>query len=121
MNNPVSSVLEADLRTILRRHGIVIWLDPGRQYLKFVERLLATRKNAQLPYDVIQYQDSYLELMLALEGMGAGVEKVPLLIYVPGYNETNIQETPLSELFAAGFPYQKDLAAWVGDAAVGPL
>jgi hypothetical protein len=36
---PVSTALEADLRTWARRHGIVVWLDVDGHYSSFVDKL----------------------------------------------------------------------------------
>jgi len=38
-SGPVSAALEADVRTWVRRHGIVVWLDAAGQFSDFVDRL----------------------------------------------------------------------------------
>lgn len=119
LNGPVSAALEADLRTWVRRHGIVVWLDLDNHYAAFVERLLVARAADTLPYAVLAFRGSHLALMLALEGLAGGVEKAHLLIHLPGYNEESIRQTPLYELYAAGVRYRKALETLVTEAAAG--
>lgn len=52
---PVSAVLEAELRTKTRRHGIVVWLDPDAHYSSLVDRLITQRRDKLLPYPVQAY------------------------------------------------------------------
>ncbi len=116
---PVSAVLEADLRTWVRRHGIVLWLDLDNHYTAFVDRLIELRGDGSLPYDVRGFRGSYLELMLAPEPLEGGVEKTPLVIHLPGFNEEAVRSTPLLELYSAGARYRKALETLVTDAARG--
>jgi hypothetical protein len=116
---PVSATLEADLRSWVRRHGIVLWLDLDAHYNGFIGRLAALRAAGSLPYDVHAFRGSHLELMLALEGLEGGVEKTPLVVHLPGFNEESVRETPLLELYAAGARYRKALSTLFTEAASG--
>ena len=119
INGPVSACLEADLRTWVRRHGIVVWLDMDNHYSGFVDRLTAARAAGELPYEVQAFRDSYLDLMLKLEPCVRGAGKTPLLIHLPGFNEESVRETPILELYMAGARYRRSLDTLVTDAAAG--
>jgi hypothetical protein len=116
---PVSASLESDLRAWVRRHGIVVWLDLDAHYTGFIDHLADLRAAGSLPYEVHGFRGSYLELMLALEGIEGGVEKTPLVVHLPGFNEESVRETPLLELYAAGTRYRKALSTLLTEAASG--
>lgn len=116
---PVSATLEADLRGWVRRHGIVLWLDLDAHYTDFVDRLATLRAAGSLPYDVRAFRGSHLELMLALEGLEGGVEKTPLVVHLPGFNEESVRQTPLFEFYAAGARFRKALSTLLTEAASG--
>src|SRR5262249_19159292 len=116
---PVSATLESELRTWVRRHGIVLWLDLDDHYSPFVDSLIEIRHAGDLPYDVHGFRGSYLELMLALEPLEGGVDKAPLVIHLPGFNEESVRSTPLLELYEVGARYRKALDTLVGEAASG--
>jgi hypothetical protein len=112
---PVSTALEADLRTWARRHGIVVWLDVDGHYSSFVDRL----SELGVPYQVRAFRGSHLELMLALEPLAGGVDKIPLVIHLPGFTEETVRTTPMFELYEAGVRYRKSLDTAVTEAASG--
>ena len=116
---PVSKALEADLRAWVRKHGIAPWLDADGHYRKFVERLIVSNAERELPYEVRAFRGSYLDLMMELEGVANGTEKTPLVVHLPGLNQESVRETPLLELYAAGTRYRKGLATLVSEAAGG--
>ena len=117
----MSASLEADLRSWVRRHSIVVWLDQAGTYSEFVERLQALRAAGALPYQVQAFRGSHLALMMALDGVAAGTEKVPLVIHLPGFTEETVRQTPLFELYAAGVRYRKALDTLVTEAASGQV
>lgn len=116
---PVSASLEADLRSWVRRQGVVVWLDQARHYGGFVTRLQALSNAGALPYEVHAFGGSHLALMMALDGVATGTEKVPLVIHLPGFTEETVRQTPLFELYAAGVRYRKALGTLVTEAAAG--
>lgn len=116
---PVSATLEADVRSCVRAQGLVVWLDQGGHYTGFVDRLKAARDAGELPYEVRAFRGSHLALIMALDGLAAGTEKVPLVIHLPGYTEETVRATPLFELYAAGVRYRKALDTLVTEAAAG--
>jgi hypothetical protein len=118
---PVSTALEADLREWVRRHGVAVWLDLDGHYTGFVDQLAALRAAGELPYAVCAYRGSLLELMMALEPHGAGVERPPLLLHLPGFNEERVRASPALELYEAGVRYRKSLTTLVADAAAGKV
>jgi len=119
LGGPVSATLEADLRSWVRRHGVVVWLDQGAHYTAFVDRLVGLREAGALPYQVHAFRGSYLALMMALDGVAAGAEKVPLVLHLPGFTEETVRGTPAFELYAAGVRYRKALDTLVTEAAAG--
>ena len=121
LGGPVSAALEADLRSWVRRHGIVVWLDQAGTYSEFVGRLQAQRAAGGLPYEVHAFRGSHLALMLELDGVAAGTEKAPLVIHLPGFTEETVRQTPLFELYAAGVRYRKALDTLVTEAASGQV
>jgi len=118
-NNPVSAALEADLRTSVRRQGVVVWLDQAGHYTPFVEQLIQARASNLIPYEVRAFRGSHLALMMALEGIAGGTEKTQIVIHLPGFNEETVRTTPLLELYSAGVRYRKALETLVTDAAAG--
>lgn len=119
VGGPVSSVLEADVRSWVRRSGIAVWLDPGGHYTAFVDRLVELRREGQLSYEVRAFRGSHLALMLELEGVATGTEKTSLLLHMPGFTEETVTATPMLELYEAGARYRKSLDTLVTDAAAG--
>ncbi len=115
---PVSAALEADLRAAIRRHGVVLWLDLDGHYTAFVDGLAAPGA-PPLPYAVHAFRGSHLALMLALEPLAGGVDRTPLVVHLPGFNEESVRATPLFELYAAGTRYRKKLETLVIEAATG--
>src|SRR5262249_21162288 len=79
--------------------------------------LSAAREGGDLPYDVRAFRGSHLALMLSLEGVAGGAERVPLLVHLPGYNDDTVKEIPSFELYEAGKRYRKALDTLVRDAA----
>ena len=116
---PVSTRLEEEVRGQVSRRGLVIWLDPSDTYSQFVDDLRARRAAKELPYEVLAYRGSHLELMMALEGVAGGLEPPPLVIHMPGFNEESIRETPVLELYRAGMRFRKGLGTLVSEAAAG--
>ncbi|UPU37482.1 BREX-6 system phosphatase PglZ [Geomonas paludis] len=121
ISGPVSAALEADLRSWVRRHGIVVWLDLDNHYTAFVNHLKVARDAGALPYEVHAFRGSHLALIIELDGVAGGTEKVPLVIHLPCFNEDSIQNTPLLELYEAGVRYRKSLDTLVTDAAAGQV
>ena len=118
---PVSAALETDVREWVRKHGIVVWLDADNHYTAFVDALVAARTAGQLPYEVRAFHGSFLDLMLALEGVAGGTEKVRLLVHLPGFTEESVKSTPFYDLYAAGVRYRKALPTITSEAAAGHL
>lgn len=114
-----SLALQQEVQSKLRRHGIVIWLDPGRSYTRFVEGLVARHASGDFPYPVLGFRGSFLELLLALEPHGNGLDRHPLLIHMPGFNSDSIKATPVFELYKAGVQHQKAVDTLIREVATG--
>lgn len=118
-DGPVSACLEADLREWVRKQGIVVWLDQAGHYTDFVARLQTLADAGALPYEVHAFRGSHLSLMIALDGVAAGTERVPVIIHLPGFTEETVKQTPVFELYAAGARYRKALDTLLTEAAAG--
>lgn len=118
---PVSTALEADLRATVRKHGVVVWLDADGHYAGFVDRLMAARASQPeaVPFAVLAYRGSFLELMLRAEGLAEGVERTALVVHLPRFTEDRVKASPMLELYAAGVRYRKGLDTLVTEAAAG--
>lgn len=114
-----SQALELEVKNELRRQGIVVWLDKDKAYSTFVDELAARHARGDFPYPVVGFRGSFLELLLNLEPYGSGLDKQPLLIHMPGFNEESIKETPVLELYAAGVRFRKSLDTLIREAATG--
>ena len=80
---PVSAALEAEVRAAVRRHGLVIWLDPERNYTALVDILIARQAQGTLPYPVLGLRGSALALVLELADLAGGVDRPALLLHLP--------------------------------------
>jgi hypothetical protein len=116
---PVSDFLEAELRAIVLRKGIVAWLDLDAAYTAFADALCRRAAQGGVPYAVHAFRGSHLELLLRLEGIEDGAEMSPLVLHLPGWKEDTLAKTPLLELYAPGVRYRRKLDTLVTDAAAG--
>ena len=114
-----SLALEQEVQSELRRQGIVVWLDKDKAYSKFVDGLAARHRRGEFPYPVVGFRGSFLELLLNLEPYGSGLDKQPLLVHMPGFNEESIRATPVLELYTAGVRFRKALDTLIREAATG--
>lgn len=121
MVTPVSAALEADLRSTVRKHGVVVWLDGEARYASLVDRLARTRAEdaARVPFAVLVYRQSYLDLMLQAEDIATGIERTPVVVYLPRFTEERVKASPLLELYRAGVRYWKGFDTLVTEAAAG--
>ena len=116
---PISSTLEEELKRELRRQGIVVWLDRNNEYGSYVDTLITRNEQHAFPYPVIAFRGSYLEMILALEHFGDGLDKESLLIHMPGHTETTIRKTPILEWYEAGSRYRRSLETLIKETAIG--
>ena len=118
---PVSATLVRDLVGKAQQYGILFWLDKDAHYTTLVDALTdaGAAGDGPFPGPVVGYRGSYLELMLALEQHGAGLDKSPLLVHLPGATEDTVHAGPLLELYMAGFRVRKALRTALKEAAVG--
>jgi hypothetical protein len=118
-DGPVSAALAAEVASVVRRYGLVVWMDRYGHYTAFVDELARQRAAGTIAFPVVGYRGSYLELMLALEPYGNGLDPEHLLIHLPGYETNNVRPTPLLEQYEAAFSYRKALDTLVTEAAAG--
>lgn len=116
---PVSAALEDELRTEVRNHGLVVWLDVGGLFIPFVDRLVELRSAGELNYEVRPFRGSHLGLMLEVEPLTGAVDKPRLLVHLPGYNRTTVGETPMLELYEAAQPFERTVLTIAERAAAG--
>ncbi|MFM7425262.1 MAG: BREX-6 system phosphatase PglZ [Elainella sp.] len=115
----ITNVLEEAVKRELRQRGIVIWLDKDGHYTAYVDQLADRYSKGEFFAPVVAFRGSYLEMLLALESYGNGLDQEPLLIHMPGHTEESIRKTPLLELYRAGYRYRRALDALIREAATG--
>jgi len=116
---PITAALEDEVRDELRRNGIVVWLDKDGAYSGFVNRLAERHAAGDFFAPVVAFRGSFLEMVLALEPYGNGLDPEPLLIHLPGYNHETVRRTPLLELYRAGHRFERALPTLVREVAKG--
>jgi hypothetical protein len=112
-----SQALATEVKKKVRERGLVLWLDAEGQYSALVNALSSAAFD--FPYPVVACRGSYLELMLALEPYGSGLEPEHVLVHLPGLNKENVKDTPVYELYKAGISFEKKLETLVREAAKG--
>jgi len=113
----VSRSLEQEVLGEVRRQGIVVWLDKDNAYSEFVDRLASRHAKGEFPFPVVAFRGSFLDLLFQLEPYGNALDKQPLLVHMPGFNEESIRRTPVLELYAPGVRYRKALDTLIREAA----
>ncbi len=115
----ITDALEGLVKTKLREHGIVVWLDSTEAYVDFVDRLVEKRDAGEFLAPVVPYRGSFLEMLLALDSYGNGLDPELLLVHLPGYNYDTVGRTPLLELYHAGYRFERALPTLVREVASG--
>lgn len=113
----VSKALEQEILGEVRRQGIVVWLDKDTSYTRFVDSLVARYENGAFPFPVVGFRGSFLSMLFELEPFGNGLDRQPLLIHMPGFNEDSIRRTPLLELYELGVRFRKSVDTLIREAA----
>lgn len=117
MTGPVSQIIEQEIRGEVRRQGTVVWLDKDASYTRFVDDLAGRHAAGEIPFPIVGFRGSFLELLFQLEPFGSGRDRQPLLIHMPGFNEESIRKTPLLELYEVGVRFRKSLETLIREAA----
>lgn len=117
MAHPISHTLELELLNELRRNGVIVWLDKDNVYGGFVDGLAARYANGEFPFPVLGFRGSFVELLFGLETHGSSLDKHPLLLHMPGFNEESIRKTPLLELYEVGVRFRKGLDTLIREAS----
>ena len=120
LGGPVSAALEADLRSAVRRHGIVVWLDQAEHYTGFVDRLRALRAAGALPYEVHAFRGSHLALLLELDGVAAGTRRRRSSSTCRASTRRRSGRRRCSSSTRPAREYRKALDTLVNEAAAGP-
>lgn len=115
----LATALTQELAGEVRRHGVVVWLDGPGAFMPFVDELAVRSRAGEVPFPVLAFRGSFLELMLALEGQSAGLDPSPLLLHMPGFTEETIRRTPLLELYELGVRFRKAPETLVREVASG--
>jgi hypothetical protein len=117
--NLITSILEEQVKGELRQRGIVVWLDKDGYYNTYVDDLIARYSRGEFFAPVVAFRGSYLEMLLALEPYGNGLDPEPLLIHLPSHTEETVRKTPILELYHAGYRFRKALDTLIREAATG--
>jgi hypothetical protein len=116
---PASRALANELLGEIRRQGIVVWLDKDASYTRFADSLTPPEARGAFPAPVVGFRGSFLDLLFALETHGNDLDRQPLLVHMPGFNEETIRRTPVLELYEAGVRFRKGLDTLIREAAAG--
>jgi len=117
MTGPVSTALWQEVSSEVRRQGLIIWLDKDASYSHFVDQLAEKSTSGEIPFPVVGFRGSFLELLFKLERYGSGLDKPQLLLHMPGFNEESIRGTPILELYEPGVRFRKNLDTLVREAS----
>ncbi len=117
----ITKTLETEIAEQLRQKGIVVWLDKDDRYTAYVDRLIERHQQGEFFAPVVAFRGSYLEMILALDSYGSGLDPEPLLIHMPNHTEETIRATPILELYRAGNRFRKALQTLVREVANGHL
>jgi hypothetical protein len=115
----VSKCLESEIRALILRREIVVWLDASGAFTNFVDSLMELHLAGELPYAVKAFRGSHLQLMFDLQMLSSGSSRHPLLVHMPGYNRDNIWQTPMLEMYQAGTQFEKRLSTLITESATG--
>jgi hypothetical protein len=115
----VSKSLESEIRALILRREIVVWLDASGAFTNFVDSLMELHLAGELPYAVKAFRSSHLQLMFDLQMLSSGSSRHPLLVHMPGYNRDNIWQTPMLEMYQAGTQFEKRLSTLITESATG--
>ncbi len=83
-----------------RMKSPLVWLDKSGDFASLVDGWLAAP--GTFPYPVYRFYGSYLELMLASKQTLSGKSAVPCVLYMNGFDENDIKQTPVYEACRAG-------------------
>ena len=118
---PITATLEEELKQRLRQRNLVIWLDKDGIYTPYVDELVKRHTQGDFFAPVVPFRGSYLEVLLALEPFGDGLNPDVLLIHVPGHTKETICKTPILELYRPGHCYRKAFNTLIREAATGKV
>ena len=119
MTGPISEALAEEVRAFARRHGLVVWLDAAGDYRALADAMAADAADGEPP--LVAYRGSFVEMLLEIEDQPGvdGVDPVPFIVYLPGYNQETVRKTPALELYRAGKRFERALPTLITDAAAG--
>ncbi len=117
--HPVSDALTETLHAEAHRHGIVVWLDRHAEFTAFVDRLQERQVTDGLPFHVLAWRGSHLDVLRQAAPHTGGTNPPPLLLHLPGFTEDDVKGSPLLELYLAGRRYRIRLETLVAEAAAG--
>lgn len=118
-STPVSAALAADVLAFAAKNGVTVWLDRDDHYGTFVADLDARYRAGDVSVPVVAHRGSFLETLLALEGLADGHTQQALIVHVPGHTEETILGTPLLELYEVGTRYRMALDRLIHMACAG--
>lgn len=97
----------------------LVWIDGAREF----ESVAAGWKNdrTEFRYPFFMFEGSFLELMLAAREPLSKKNPVPCVIYLPGFTEEDVRDTPFLEACKSGRSWSTNLEKIVREAGEGVL
>lgn len=112
---PLRAALDAQLDDAVQRHGTVLWLDPTQSFASVARALAPTR------YELVRFEGSWLEVMLALDAHTRGAERARLVLYVGGTELAALARTPALAFAECAARFSPTVERLLRDAAAGAI
>jgi len=116
---PLSRALENEVRELVRKHGIVVWLDREGAFTSFADRLAARARQGGFLGPVVAFRGSWIEWLFAVQGLADALDPKPLLVHLPGFTPETVIDTPALALYEVGRSHQRALATVIREVAHG--
>jgi hypothetical protein len=101
------------------RKSPLVWIDTKREYEEVVSQW--KESDNELRYPIYAFGGSFLELMLAAREPLSRKSSAPCVIYLPGFEEGALKDTPIYEAATAGKTWSVSLERIVRESGEGLL
>lgn len=101
--------------------GLLVWLDTAHEFTSLVDQWMDVSRPGGIAYPLFAFRGSFLELMQLSRDVLSRRNRPNCVIHMPGFNETDIKETPVFEAYKAGQRWRKSLETAIRETAQGRL